>query len=74
MHSELRGGPAVPSGSTTDPVDEAVNIIRQHKVNAAPRLGLILGSGLGGFVDSVEDAVSIAYEDLPGFHGQASRA
>ncbi|MGI9490092.1 MAG: purine-nucleoside phosphorylase [Geminicoccaceae bacterium] len=64
---ELRGGPAALSGSKTDPVDEAVNIIRQHKVNAAPRLGLILGSGLGGFVDSVEDATSIDYADLPGF-------
>lgn len=50
-----------------DPVDQAVQAIRRRKVNAAPRLGLVLGSGLGGFVDSVEDAVSIAYEDLPGF-------
>ena len=50
-----------------DPVDRAVQAIRQHEVDAAPRLGLILGSGLGGFVDSVEDAVSIDYADLPGF-------
>jgi len=53
--------------STSDPIEHAVQVIRQHNVNAAPRLGLILGSGLGGFVDNIEDAVAIDYEDLPGF-------
>lgn len=33
----------------------------------APSVALVLGSGLGGLVDSVEDAVRIAYADLPGF-------
>jgi xanthosine phosphorylase len=32
-----------------------------------PRLGLILGSGLGGLVDALEDATTIDYGDLPGF-------
>lgn len=32
-----------------------------------PRLGLVLGSGLGGLADSVENATAIAYRDLPGF-------
>ncbi len=32
-----------------------------------PRLGLVLGSGLGGLADSVENATAIAYKDLPGF-------
>lgn len=50
-----------------DPVDQAVDLIHQRKVDAAPRLGLILGSGLGGFADSIEDAVAIDYADLPGF-------
>ncbi|MEZ5935006.1 MAG: purine-nucleoside phosphorylase [Alphaproteobacteria bacterium] len=44
-----------------------INIIRQRKVNAAPRLGLILGSGLGGLADSIEGTVAIDYADLPGF-------
>ena len=51
----------------SDPVDQAVQVIRQRKVDAAPRLGLILGSGLGGFADGIENAVAIPYEDLPGF-------
>jgi len=33
----------------------------------APETALVLGSGLGGLVDEVEDAVRIAYADLPGF-------
>ena len=32
-----------------------------------PSTGIILGSGLGGFADAVEDAVTIAYGELPGF-------
>jgi inosine/guanosine/xanthosine phosphorylase family protein len=32
-----------------------------------PCLGLVLGSGLGGLADSVEDATAIPYKDLPGF-------
>ena len=63
----LQGGPAPPSNGTVDPVDEIVRAIHQRQVNAAPRLGLVLGSGLGGFVDSLDDAVTIDYEDLPGF-------
>ena len=33
----------------------------------APKTALVLGSGLGGLVDEVEDAVRIPYGDLPGF-------
>jgi inosine/guanosine/xanthosine phosphorylase family protein len=32
-----------------------------------PRLGLVLGSGLGGLADAVQDATAIPYADLPGF-------
>lgn len=32
-----------------------------------PRLGLVLGSGLGGLADAVQDAIAIPYADLPGF-------
>lgn len=32
-----------------------------------PQLGIVLGSGLGDFVDQLEDVVSIPYETLPGF-------
>jgi purine-nucleoside phosphorylase len=32
-----------------------------------PRIGLILGSGLGGFADRLEQPVAIDYADIPGF-------
>jgi purine-nucleoside phosphorylase len=34
---------------------------------AQPRLGIVLGSGLGGLVDSLSDAVSVPYGELEGF-------
>lgn len=32
-----------------------------------PALALVLGSGLGGLADAVEDVVTVPYADLPGF-------
>ena len=45
----------------------------------SPRVGIVLGSGLGAVADAVEDAVTVPYEDLPGFPrptvaGHAGRA
>lgn len=37
------------------------------KINVTPTMGLILGSGLGGFADELEDAVSIPFSEIPGF-------
>lgn len=31
------------------------------------RIGLVLGSGLGAFADDLEDAVSVPYDEIPGF-------
>jgi purine-nucleoside phosphorylase len=32
-----------------------------------PRIGLVLGSGLGAFADSLTDATRVPYADIPGF-------
>ena len=32
-----------------------------------PRLGMVLGSGLGGLADEIADAVAIPFEELPGW-------
>jgi xanthosine phosphorylase len=32
-----------------------------------PKLAIVLGSGLGGFADKLEDATAIPYTELPGF-------
>ena len=44
----------------------AVGAIRE-RTQIAPRVGIILGSGLGGFAAQVEGAVSIAYAEIPHF-------
>ena len=44
----------------------AVDFIRQ-KTEIVPGVGIILGSGLGGFASQVEGAVAIPYGEIPGF-------
>jgi purine-nucleoside phosphorylase len=53
-----------------DQVKKASDAVRRH-VSDVPVAGIVLGSGLGGFVESLDDAVSIPYEQLP--HWPASR-
>lgn len=48
-------------------VELAATIIGKRYSGPRPRVGLILGSGLGPFADAVEDAAIIPYGDLPGF-------
>ena len=50
-----------------------------ERAGTAPRVGVVLGSGLAGVADAVDDATVIPYEDLPGFpspgvEGHAGRA
>lgn len=56
---------------------EAVSAI-QSRINLQPSIGLVLGSGLGGLADMLEDAVIIPYEEIPGWpvstvHGHHGR-
>jgi xanthosine phosphorylase len=48
---------------------DAAAVIREAAgdVFTTPRLGMVLGSGLGGLAEAVEDATAIPYADLPGF-------
>lgn len=45
----------------------AVDVIRARAPDFAPRVGLILGSGLGGIATAIEQVAAIDYADLPGF-------
>jgi xanthosine phosphorylase len=56
--------------------EAAAAVLRGH---LQPRVGIVLGSGLGAVADAVEGAVTIGYEELPGFPepgvaGHAGRA
>ena len=47
-------------------LDDAVRRIREA-TSAEPRVGIILGSGLGGLADEVEARVEISYAEIPGW-------
>ncbi len=58
-------------------IDEIVQKIK-NQTALQPVVGIILGSGLNGLADSVQNAVYIAYSDLPNFpvstvHGHVGR-
>ncbi|GAA5416931.1 purine nucleoside phosphorylase 1 [Paraliobacillus ryukyuensis] len=47
-------------------IEEAASFI-SAKLSGAPKVGLILGSGLGMLADEIENPVKIKYETIPGF-------
>jgi len=48
-------------------IQDTVLAIRQRAGGLSPRVGIILGSGLGAFADGFERKVAIPYADLPHF-------
>jgi purine-nucleoside phosphorylase len=46
---------------------DAVAVLVEHLGGRVPKVAVVLGSGLGGLVDEVEDAITIPYSELPGF-------
>lgn len=51
----------------TDPVSQSAAVVRAASPGFAPRVGVVLGSGLGGFAEIVEQVAAVSYNDLPGF-------
>lgn len=49
-----------------DELDAAVAAIRERH-QGLPAVGVVLGSGLGGFADAVENGVEIPYAEIPGW-------
>jgi purine-nucleoside phosphorylase len=52
--------------SLLEKIDEAKRFI-QPKLKTTPRIGLVLGSGLGVLGDEVEDAVKVPFGEIPNF-------
>ncbi|NQV98815.1 MAG: purine-nucleoside phosphorylase [Rhodospirillales bacterium] len=52
---------------TDGQIAAASAIIRQRLNGVIPKVGIVLGSGLGSFADSVENPTILSYGDLPGF-------
>lgn len=58
-------------------IDQATAAVRE-RIQKQPRVGLVLGSGLGGLADQVADAISIPYSAIPYWpvstvHGHSGR-
>ena len=49
-------------------IRSAVEFLRSRAPHQ-PRVGIILGSGLGKIADQVTDGISIPYSEIPHFHG-----
>lgn len=47
-------------------LERALGVIRKES-DFEPKVGIILGSGLGPLADHIKDPVTFPYEDLPGF-------
>ncbi len=59
-------------------VQLAAHAIAAHTSGFTPNVGLILGSGLGGYADKLDKQIAIPYADIPRFppssvHGHAGR-
>ena len=66
-------GPSTPVSSTPiPPADQparldALEAAVRSRSDLVPRVGIVLGSGLGGLADDLEDPVAIPFADLPGW-------
>jgi purine-nucleoside phosphorylase len=49
-----------------DALARAVNLVKE-RVPAPPAVGVILGSGLGEFAESLEHPITVRYDEIPGF-------
>ena len=47
-------------------VVEAVTALKRH-MHHQPKIGIILGSGLDGLADEIQDAVTVRFADIPNF-------
>jgi purine-nucleoside phosphorylase len=53
-----------PPSSIAARLEDCVFAIRK-RVALEPRIGIVLGSGLGGFADSLDELIKLPYRDLP---------
>lgn len=52
--------------NVTEKINKAADYLREQGITS-PKVGLILGSGLGELADEAENAISVAYVNIPGF-------
>lgn len=47
-------------------MDQVLSAALQPIIDAGPRIGIVLGSGLNNFAEEINNAISIPYTDIPG--------
>jgi purine-nucleoside phosphorylase len=50
-----------------DAARKAADAIRSKSNGFTPQVAIVLGSGLGGLANDIENAIRVSYEDIPGF-------
>ncbi len=55
------------SAFSRDAAKSSADSVRHRIGDDAPEIAIILGSGLGGLADEIEDAVRVPFADIPGF-------
>ncbi len=58
---------SLPEGRLHALVNECAAVVKARAPGFQPKVALILGSGLGGFADTLTDKVAIPYAELPNF-------
>jgi len=48
-------------------IEAAAEVIRERLGSRRPKVAVVLGSGLGGLADKLEEGVRIPYREIPGF-------
>lgn len=54
-------------GTKPSSAHHAAELIQRQLPHFKPRIGIVLGSGLGSFAEQLDKATTISYQELPGF-------
>ena len=66
--SPVADDPSTPIRPTDQPARlDALEVAVRQRSSLVPELGIVLGSGLGGLADALEDATAIPFGELPGW-------
>lgn len=55
------------NGSFGADAAERAAVAVRDRIKVKPRVGIVLGSGLGGIADAIEQPIRVPYENVPGF-------
>jgi purine-nucleoside phosphorylase len=66
MAADVMAAGSIPPNLWRERLDALESAVRA-RTDLVPRLGIVLGSGLGGLADRLEHAVAIPFADLPGW-------